>query len=57
MISQHRWHSVAVCCDFKKSVLLCVGFLELYGRHLITEEEVFTLKAMGIRGVTEISLS
>jgi len=33
---------------FKKHILLCVGFLELYGRHLVTGKEVFTLKAMGI---------
>lgn len=35
--------------------MLCVKFLELYGRLLITEKH--TLKAMGIRDVTEISLS
>lgn len=46
-----------MCCDFKKSVLVHVGFLELYGGHLIMEKEVLTLKAMGIRDVTEISLN
>lgn len=46
---------VLLCCDFKKSVLLCVEFLELYDRLLITEKR--TLRAMGIRDVTENSLS
>lgn len=44
-----------MCCEFKKAVLLYVEFLELYGRLLITEKR--TLRAMGIRDVTEISLS
>lgn len=46
-----------MCCDFKIRVLLYFVFLEVYGRHLIAEKEVFTLEAMGIRDVTEISLS
>lgn len=44
-----------MCYEFKKSVLLYVEVLELYGRLLITEKR--TLRAMGIRDVTEISLS
>lgn len=46
---------MGVCCDIKKSVLLYVEFSELYGRFLITEK--CTVRAMGIRDVTEISLS
>lgn len=46
---------MVLLCVVNLRNLLYVEFLELYGRLLITEKR--TLRAMGIRDVTEISLS